>query len=721
MISRLSLSTKLLVGAALALLPLLALLVLDSVEDHRLRRQQLLTAQLDTARAVSALVDTIFGEAAGVAEVVAAAPAVQPMSPRLAEGYFERIASIYPQFDAVVLFDAEGRMVVSSKPPLAVEEVDISDRPYFRRLLATGEPVLSDFVISRLTGRPIVVAAAPVEGPGGDIRGVVDVTLDAERLGEELVAPGLGGGPTSIVLVSPAGRLAFHSAFPEVMFELRDRSQLLPVREARRAGAFVGEYRSPLFEDGRLGAYVETRQYGWVVGVTRSASEAFAPLRWAVLLRALAFLFIVALSTGLAVVAARRIAGPIQDLTREASKLGEGNYAARVAVAAGDEVGTLAQTFNRMAASLEETHDALRQANGELMAVLDNVDAAILVVDAAGRVRYLNRNLAEWFGVEPGGALGRDAVEVFSRGAAARTAAPDSLLASLRAPCSSDGRASREPVELVSPRPRHLVRYCAPVSDEEGNLLGRVDAYHDQTEQIRTEQMRDEFLSVAAHELKTPITAIKGFSQLLLRGDAVASDSGRDHLKTIDRQCDRLRRLADDLLQVARLRIGKLSMRRERVDLAALAAAAAGRWGQSQPQRRIELQAERPVEVEADPQRLLQVVENLVDNAFKYSSPDRPVTLRVEKSEGRARLSVIDRGIGIPREKQEGIFEPFFRAHAGTERDAGGLGIGLFLSRRIAEQHEGTLGFESRLGRGSTFTLTLPLAAGTATEGSGAA
>jgi PAS domain S-box-containing protein len=238
-------------------------------------------------------------------------------------------------------------------------------------------------------------------------------------------------------------------------------------------------------------------------------------------------------------------------------------------------------------------------------------------------------------------------------------------------------------------------------------------------------RVRDEFLSIASHELKTPLTSLKTYTQsaarragraLAERGDEIALSEAMGGLRgTLDRinlQVNRLTVLVNDLVDTARIESGHLQLHPARCDLAALCRENAEEQGQA-TNRSIGVTAPTdPVLVVADPDRIHQVVANLLSNALKYSAEDRPVALAVTVTDGRATVAVRDEGPGIPPEEHAGVFERFHRV-PGVEVVSGsgvGLGLGLFISQEIIARHGGRIWVESRSGQGATFCFSLPQA-----------
>ena len=249
----------------------------------------------------------------------------------------------------------------------------------------------------------------------------------------------------------------------------------------------------------------------------------------------------------------------------------------------------------------------------------------------------------------------------------------------------------------------------APVQDDAADQPRlAVAVVRDQSDVKSFEEAREEFFATAAHEFRTPLAVVKAHAQLMRRrrqGDPASLDS-------VVRQIDRLTRILEQLLEVSRFRLGGAVLSPERFDLALLVEELADRFRGQAPGRRIVVDVEA-AEVAADRARIGQVVANLLDNALRFSPGGGDVEVRLASQEGlEALVSIRDQGIGIPRERQARVFERYFRAHAGTTSDHGGLGLGLGVSREIVLRHGGRIWFESEPGAGSTFHFTLPLVPG---------
>lgn len=351
--------------------------------------------------------------------------------------------------------------------------------------------------------------------------------------------------------------------------------------------------------------------------------------------------------------------------------------------------------------------DRMLRLGEELRATLDSLGDGVLVVNAQGRVTEVNRAVLELTGLprkeEHLLPMTDWALHVNLRLRDGR-AVPPGQLASLRAlrgerPGSYDA-IIRRPDGSELP----LTVTAAPILDRLGRVRLAVAVLRDTSEAHRLAQTREELLATAAHELKTPLSVIKAHAQLLLR----RSDP-EPGLQVIVRQVDRLTRLVQQILDSSRLRLDNVELHLERVDLTKLAATVVGEMGAHAAGHPIAFEGRGGAFVKADRTRLTRVITALADNALRFSPADSRVEVRVGVRGGEAIFSVLDHGVGIPRERQDRVFERYYRSHAGTPDDRGGLGVGLDTCREIVARHGGRMWFQSEPGTGSTFLFALPL------------
>lgn len=262
------------------------------------------------------------------------------------------------------------------------------------------------------------------------------------------------------------------------------------------------------------------------------------------------------------------------------------------------------------------------------------------------------------------------------------------------------------------------------IADLNASLQVRIDEataeLKQRYEQLKElDRMKSQFLSIASHELKTPITAISGFLQVALRRvqklregatpeqfrEAVGSLN--DQLETVYRQTGKLTRLVEELLDVSRIQTGRIEFRYAELDMGELASEVANRMQLTTTNHQITVRRNSGSVVTADRDHLEQVLNNLVTNAIKYSPGGGSIAIDVEPEDGGVRVSVSDQGIGIPQKELEAIFGLFYRSPDRAARDAAGMGLGLYISKEIVSRHGGRIWAES-VGKGSTFHVVVP-------------
>jgi PAS domain S-box-containing protein len=262
---------------------------------------------------------------------------------------------------------------------------------------------------------------------------------------------------------------------------------------------------------------------------------------------------------------------------------------------------------------------------------------------------------------------------------------------------------------LITGRDLDLSIAAAPI--ESGGIVGAVLVIRDITALQELDRKKDEFLSVASHELRTPLTTIKGYTQLLAQTvDDLRPDERATYINAVLGEIERMMGLISELLDVSRIETNRLQIHPQPIRWLEFIQARVSAFQVQHPNRalRVALSTDETI-VTADPDRMRQVVDNLLSNALKYSADGTDIDLSVEVRAGEMHTAVSDHGIGIPRDEIPQLFERFHRARNVSSRYYGGLGLGLYIARAIVEAHDGTISVQSIEGQGSTFTMTLPV------------
>ncbi len=392
----------------------------------------------------------------------------------------------------------------------------------------------------------------------------------------------------------------------------------------------------------------------------------------------------------------RKLFEPLSRLIAGAQGLALGRVT-RVAVPDEDELAALALALNRLAATAEEQFAAVSKERDRLQEILASMSEGVLVVDAEARALMINPAFYRLFGLE-GDFTGRPVLEIIRHPGLARLVEDTLRL----------GEPQSGQIELTSPERRTLLLASAALS---GGERGAVVATRDTTALTRVADMRRDFVANVSHELKTPLAAIRGYAETLRDGALEEPATARRFTERILNQCQRLQALLDDLLTLSRLEGVIPALELEPVDLNAAVRRAVELLAAAAREKQVEVEIEEtplpPLLGDADGMERLLV--NLLDNAIKYNRPDGKVRVGLSRSDGEAVLEVSDTGIGIPPESIPRIFERFYRVDKGRAREEGGTGLGLAIVKHVAQAHGGQVEVESRLGRGSTFRVRLPI------------
>lgn len=333
--------------------------------------------------------------------------------------------------------------------------------------------------------------------------------------------------------------------------------------------------------------------------------------------------------------------------------------------------------------------------------ILDNMMESVAALDRDGRILWLNPSAHRLMGVRHGEGVGQRLVEVF-RQPEVEELIKDTL---------TRAQPSAREVQMFSPQERTLRMQASPC---EGGAqdAALVWVAQDVTDMRRLEGLRREFVANVSHELKTPLTSIKGLVETLLNGALEDASSSRRFVALIDEEAARLGRLIDDLLELSQIESKAMPLRVEPVAVHGLVEEVAAQLRRQMEEHRITFENRVPQDtppVRADAGRLRQVFVNLVDNAVKFNSPGGRVVVSAAPSGARLEITVEDTGIGIPEADLPRIFERFYRVDKARSRELGGTGLGLSIIKHLVDLHQGRITVRSRLGEGTVFTVSLPL------------
>ncbi len=389
----------------------------------------------------------------------------------------------------------------------------------------------------------------------------------------------------------------------------------------------------------------------------------------------------------------------LRTMAATAVRIGRGEFGTRIPVTSNDEVGELAEVLNDMAVLIEGQLERISAEKARRDTILRGMGEGLMVADASGIVTLVNPAFHTLFAIGD---------EVEGQPLIHISRHPD-LHDSFRLVVAT-GNERLEEIILPAPSEKTVLTHWVPLL-EDGELQGVVAVFHDISDGKRLEKIRRDFVANLSHELRTPVTIIKGYAEALLSG-TLANDPSQAarFVAIIHNHSERLASLIGDLLTLSQLEAGNLSLELKHTNLAAAVGQVAASMEQTAQAREITIDcsglAEAPV-VLADPGRLEQVLINLLDNAVKYSPAGGTITFSAENEGDRLKIGVNDTGIGIPAKDLPRIFERFYRVDAARSRDEGGTGLGLAIVKHIIQLHGGAVSVESMPGKGTTVYFTL--------------
>lgn len=428
--------------------------------------------------------------------------------------------------------------------------------------------------------------------------------------------------------------------------------------------------------------------------------QAFFNLWSAVLV---AFLLAVCITALISLGLGKKITEPVERLTDFARQISQGNFDRRTRVSSNDEIGELALTLNQMAATINEKVKLISEGKSKLETVLSSMISGVIFINKNREIFLLNPAAEKFLSFISSGANSGLPYDVAIK--------HPELSAAIKKVLAS-GQVLEQELRLADLEEITLHVIISPIHDQKGSLSGIVAVMHDITEIKNLERMRREFVANVSHELKTPVTAIKGFTETLLDGAMEDPETCREFLEIIDTESHRLSRIIQDLLELSKIESKQITLNNETVDICKLIQNIIikmhGQIERAGQTVYLEFPG-KPVTAQLDLDLTEQVLINLVDNAVKYTQAGGRIRIKVAEKDEAIKISVRDNGIGIPPEDIDRVFERFYRVDKTRSRSAGGTGLGLSIVKHIIEDvYGGKVGVNSEPGSGSEFFFTLP-------------
>lgn len=388
-----------------------------------------------------------------------------------------------------------------------------------------------------------------------------------------------------------------------------------------------------------------------------------------------------------------RITAPLRKMREAALQVAKGKFDAKVPMVTHDEIGELAVAFNRMGRQLESNITALNQEKEQLSGVLSSMADGVITFDRRGEILVTNppsqRFLQGWYYDE-----GR------------YQELPDEMQELFQRVVTSE----KEQMTEVDIQGRNWVIVMTPLYNR-SFVRGAVAVLRDMTEERRLDKMRKDFIANVSHELRTPVSMLQGYSEAIVDDIAASDEEKKEIARIIYEESLRMGRLVNELLDLARMEAGHVHLKKEHVEVDAFCERITRKFQGLAKEQNVELDLSASGDdgkLCFDPDRIEQVLTNLIDNAIRHTEETGSVLVAVDLLDSGMKISVADTGSGIPEEDVPFVFERFYKADKARTRGRAGTGLGLAIAKNIVEAHGGTISVHSKAGQGTTFTFFIP-------------
>ncbi len=401
----------------------------------------------------------------------------------------------------------------------------------------------------------------------------------------------------------------------------------------------------------------------------------------------------------------RRLISPLSDIQKAAESYSTGNLDHHLTVQGPEDMRIVAESINSMAESLKFRLNEITRSKNQLDAVFSSMMEAVVVLDESLNIRHLNQSALKILDLSGSEVIGKSLIEVFMN-SALQSIAEEVL--NLQTPVERDISINSNHNLVLKVHGTQI-----PHENEKTAANAIVLVLNDITKTHHLESMRRDFVANVSHELKTPITNVKGYLETLLESDMADTETTEHFLNISLRNANRLNAILDDLLSLSRLEHQdneSLEVEIRSIEGVITAAFQSCAPKATEKEVKLILEGERNLLVPVNTLLMEQALTNLIDNAVKYSSAGSSVRVEIQKKDNQAVISVSDEGIGIPSKDLPRVFERFYRVDKARSRELGGTGLGLAIVKHIAIVHNGSVKVESEPGKGAAFTIRIPLA-----------
>ncbi|CAM4140611.1 two-component system histidine kinase PnpS [Lederbergia lenta] len=487
-------------------------------------------------------------------------------------------------------------------------------------------------------------------------------------------------------------KMGNHANRPEVkQIMAENKKSGLSVRYSKTLGFRMMYTTIPIYEDGEISGVMRTSL------VLKNIDSAINKLWISIIFVLVAAIL---LSTIIGTRIAKGISRPVEEMIVVTDKLKNSDYHARATSNPKGELGQLTQSINVLASSLKTQMEKIEENEQQLTGVLANMMSGVLLVNTEGRILLANRAIGHLLGEESENFTGKLHLEV----------GRSVELSTLIEECLKNGVEIREEVRIFFPKERILDAHLAPYVDDLGETKGIVAVLHDVSDIRRLEKMRSEFVANVSHELKTPVTSVKGFAETLLDGALEDEEILRSFLTIIYDESERLHRLINDILDLSSIEQLQIPLKVENINLTKAVYGTVETVIETAIKKKvkIKLPKKKDVWIQGEKDRIQQIILNLTSNAIAYTPENGQISIGITEGKTDVELQIADSGIGINQSDLPRIFERFYRVDKARSRVSGGTGLGLAIVKHLVDAHRGTIEVNSVEGEGTIFIISLP-------------
>lgn len=500
-----------------------------------------------------------------------------------------------------------------------------------------------------------------------------------------------------ITVINESGEILFNEGELQTDTEYENEMQTLLLNEKVNAVSINGNpnfhfYQQELLDD-------EGRQGYLLIGAkVEEIENAYQHINW-IVFSSFLFSFLVIYLIGYKLI--YRYTRPIESATKVAIDLANGNYHARTYEDRVDETGILSSSLNKVAKDMQEMVKAQEIQEDRLGTLIESISSGLLLIDSRGYINLINKSYKDIFFVRSADYLYKQYYKVIPYRQVTDLAEEIFM---------TEHKVIREMTLEIKNEKKSFQVYGVPIIGTNDRWMGILLVFNDITELKKLEQIRKDFVANVSHELKTPITSIKGFSETLLDGAMEDKETLEEFLRIILKESHRLQTLIQDLLDLSKLEQHHFSLNKEAFNLMEILSKATKMLEGRAEAKSIKLkfpQSSEIIQIEGDRSRLTQVFLNLITNAVIYTPNNGEITVYVVEKKKKIEVKIQDTGIGIDQAEIPRIFERFYRVDKARSRNSGGTGLGLAIVKHLVELHRGTIQVESEMGVGTTFTVIL--------------